>query len=54
MLMMAVAVHVLMGVFPGFVGMFMAIMGVGHGMVFMLVLMFILVMATHPDSPPFL
>lgn len=50
---MTLAVHVLVGMFARFMAMLMAIMGMRHGFVFMLVLMFVFVVAAHSDSPPF-
>jgi hypothetical protein len=47
------AVHVLVRMLAGFVAMLMAFMGMGHGIVFMFVLMFVFVVATHSVSPPF-
>jgi hypothetical protein len=49
---MTVAMHVLMSMFPGFMAMLMTIMGMRHGLVVMLVLMFIFVVAAHSASPP--
>jgi hypothetical protein len=49
---MAIAVHVLMGMFANLMGMFMTIMGMSHGLVVMLVLMRIFVVAAHSVSPP--
>ncbi len=47
MLVMAVIVHVLVGVFHRFMAVLMAIVGVGHGLVFVLMFMFIFAMAAH-------
>jgi hypothetical protein len=52
MVMMTFAMHMLVRMFPLLMTMLMAIMGMSHGLVVMLVLMFVFVMATHFDSPP--
>jgi hypothetical protein len=49
---MTFAMHVLVRMFPRLMGMFMTIMGMRHGLVVMLVLMFVFVVAAHFDSPP--
>jgi hypothetical protein len=49
---MTVAVYVLVDMFTGLVTMLMPVMGMGHTLVVMLVLMFVFVMATHSVSPP--
>jgi hypothetical protein len=50
---MTVAMHVLVSMFPGLMSMLMTVMGMRHGPVIMLVLMFVFVVAAHFDSPPF-
>jgi hypothetical protein len=52
MVVMTVAVHMLVRMFANLVRMFMTIMGMRHGLVVMLVLMFVFVMAAHIVSPP--
>lgn len=54
MIMMAVVVHVLMGMLTRLMAVLMAIMGMGHRLMLMLVLMFVFAMAAHQGSPPFL
>ena len=44
---MTIAMHVLMSMFAGFMAMLMTVMGMRHGLVVMLVLMFIFVVAAH-------
>lgn len=50
--MMAVFMHVLMGVNFRDVRVGVALMGMGYFIVYMLMLVFVLAVATHPGSPP--
>jgi hypothetical protein len=52
-LVMPVVVGVLMGMHHGLMAVLMAVVDMGPGLVFMLVLMFIFAVATHLGSPPF-
>ncbi len=52
MVMMAVIVHMLMGMAHRFMAVLMAIMGVFHRLMFMLMLMFVFAVAAHVGSPP--
>jgi hypothetical protein len=52
MVMMTFAMHMLVRMFPRLMGMFMTIMVMRHGLVVMLVLMFVFVVAAHFASPP--
>lgn len=52
MLMVAIVVHMLMRMAPGFMAVLMAIMGVFHRLMFMFMLMFVLAVAAHVASPP--
>ena len=49
---MTFTMDVLVRMFARLMGVFLAIMGMGHGLVVMLVLMFVFVVAAHFDSPP--
>jgi hypothetical protein len=49
---MTLAMHVLVRMFPGLMSMLMTIMGMRRGLVLMLVLMLIFVVAAHSVSPP--
>jgi hypothetical protein len=51
---MTIAVYMLVGMFACLMRMLMAVMSMRHGLVLVLMLMFVLVMATHCDSPPYL
>jgi hypothetical protein len=53
MVVMTFAVHMLVGMFAGLMGMFMTIMAMSHGFVVMLVFMLIFVVAAHSVSPPY-
>jgi len=53
-LMMAIPMDMLVDMRSCLVAVLMAIMGMSHRFVFMLVLMFVFVVATHLESPPFL
>jgi len=52
-LMVSVSVGMLVGVRPGLMRVLVPVMAVGTTFVAMLVLMFVLVMATHRGSTPF-
>jgi hypothetical protein len=52
MVVMAFAVHVLVGMFAPLMAVLMTVMGMRRGLVFMLVLMFVFVVAAHSFSPP--
>jgi|GEM_PF-3609715 len=54
MVMMAVIMHMFVGMLPRLVAVLMAIMGMGDGLMLMLMLMFVLAMAAHIFSPPLL
>ena len=49
---MTLAMHVLVGMFPGLMSMLMAVMSMRHGLVIMFVLMFVFIVAAHFYSPP--
>jgi len=52
-IVMAVVVHMLMSMLTRLMAVLMAIVGMRHCLVLMLVLMFVFVMAAHVSSPPF-
>lgn len=47
MMVMAVIMDMLVGVFTGFMGMLMAIMSMSHSLMLVLMFVFVLVMAAH-------
>jgi hypothetical protein len=51
-IVMTVAVHMLVGMFPALMAVLMTVMRMSHGLVVMLVLVFVFVVAAHSNSPP--
>lgn len=52
-LMVPVAVDMLMCMHRGLMAVFMPVMGVAHGLVAVLMLVFVFAMAAHATSPPY-